>query len=52
MYRTSSDISVLLQQVRSATDENCSQDPRVRKLMAKITSYDNVPRKEAKFKVN
>ena len=38
-----------LEQVRNASSDN-NQDPRVKKLMAKITSYNNVPRKEAKFK--
>jgi hypothetical protein len=40
-----------MQQVRNASGDSSNQDPRVRKLMAKITSYNNVPRKEAKFKV-
>lgn len=39
-----------LEQVRNASGDSSNQDPRVRKLMAKITSYNNVPRKEAKFK--
>jgi hypothetical protein len=40
-----------LQQVRNASSDKSNQDPRVKKLMAKIISYNNVPRKEAKFKV-
>lgn len=37
--------------MRTAPSETEKQDPHIRKLLAKITSYNNVPRKETKFKV-